>query len=354
MSKKALQVLLGSQIVGYHPILAKISGGAAEGVLLSQFLYWEQRMVNARGADWDGWFWKVANELYEETGMTRVEFQTARANLIKRGFIEYEARGVPMRAHYRINMDSIAAALESANEFAKRHAHKFLGKGQALQPEANADQPPDVKAQFVQNGHVHNGHVENEQASLSIMDKLECPKSANQNVQNRQTIHKNTSIDFQKNPRNIAAPSAAAQNPSPSNAESPLPPNIFNLYENLGLLINPTIAEMLKEAETSYPPDWIAEAFKRAAAQNKRNWRYIEAILKNWHAAGAMDDPNKTKAEPVSSSASPPVVIQQTRDGKKNIPRAGGGFDMSPEAQAARLVEWKKARLAGGMDTRGL
>lgn len=72
-------------------------------------------------------------------------------------------------------------------------------------------------------------------------------------------------------------------------------PNIFKLYENLGLALNPTIAEQLTEAEKEYPPDWIAEAFKRAAAANVRRWNYIEGILRRWKAAGSMDYPERAE-----------------------------------------------------------
>ena len=63
-------------------------------------------------------------------------------------------------------------------------------------------------------------------------------------------------------------------------------PNIFVLYEqNIGLL-QPMIAEELREAEQQYPPDWIVEAFHEAVALNKRNWRYVLRILERWRAEG--------------------------------------------------------------------
>ena len=63
-------------------------------------------------------------------------------------------------------------------------------------------------------------------------------------------------------------------------------PNIFALYEeNIGI-IGPMMAEALKEAETTYPAAWIEEAFREAVTRNKRNWRYIEAILTAWDKEG--------------------------------------------------------------------
>ena len=63
-------------------------------------------------------------------------------------------------------------------------------------------------------------------------------------------------------------------------------PNIFALYEsNIGML-SPMIADELKAAEELYPTDWIEDAFREAALQNVRNWRYIARILDNWDVKG--------------------------------------------------------------------
>lgn len=63
-------------------------------------------------------------------------------------------------------------------------------------------------------------------------------------------------------------------------------PNIFTLYEqNVGLLL-PLVAEELREAGEQYPQEWIEEAFRLAAQQNKRKWSYIRAILRRWETEG--------------------------------------------------------------------
>lgn len=63
-------------------------------------------------------------------------------------------------------------------------------------------------------------------------------------------------------------------------------PNIFTLYEqNVGLLL-PLVAEELREAGERYPQEWIEEAFRLAAQQNKRKWSYIRAILRRWETEG--------------------------------------------------------------------
>ncbi len=63
-------------------------------------------------------------------------------------------------------------------------------------------------------------------------------------------------------------------------------PNIFVLYEqNIGLL-TPMIASQLEDAADHYPADWIEAAFSEAVQRNKRNWKYISAILRNWETEG--------------------------------------------------------------------
>ena len=66
-------------------------------------------------------------------------------------------------------------------------------------------------------------------------------------------------------------------------------PDIFTLYEqNIGML-TPMIADELREADRIYPADWIHDAIKEAVALNKRNWRYISAILERWTSEGRKD-----------------------------------------------------------------
>jgi DNA replication protein len=63
-------------------------------------------------------------------------------------------------------------------------------------------------------------------------------------------------------------------------------PNIFRLYEeNIGPL-TPLLAEMLHEAEETYPEHWIEDACRIAVENNKRSWKYIEAILRRWQEGG--------------------------------------------------------------------
>jgi DNA replication protein len=68
---------------------------------------------------------------------------------------------------------------------------------------------------------------------------------------------------------------------------------IFALYEALVGTISPLIAEELAEAERLYPAEWLEAAFREAAAQNARSWRYVSRILERW----AIEGPDHAKTE---------------------------------------------------------
>ena len=74
-------------------------------------------------------------------------------------------------------------------------------------------------------------------------------------------------------------------------------PNIFVLYEeNIGAL-TPLLSEELMEAEGTYPAVWIEDAFREAAAMNKRSWRYVQAILERWASEGKDDEASRRSDE---------------------------------------------------------
>jgi DnaD/phage-associated family protein len=56
-------------------------------------------------------------------------------------------------------------------------------------------------------------------------------------------------------------------------------PNIFALYEQTIGLLSPLLADELRDAEQSYPAEWIQDAFREAARQNVRSWAYVRKIL---------------------------------------------------------------------------
>ena len=100
-----------------------------------------------------------------------------------------------------------------------------------------------------------------------------------------------TALFFLNSARGRAAAEAYAKGkwkPETNASATPLPerPNVFKLYEeNIGPL-TPLIADALKDAESTYKPEWVAEALEIAVKNNKRNWKYVEAILRRWKEDG--------------------------------------------------------------------
>jgi DnaD/phage-associated family protein len=87
---------------------------------------------------------------------------------------------------------------------------------------------------------------------------------------------------------------------NPEIAGSDIPferPNIFRLYEeNIGPL-TPLIADALKDAEETYSAEWVADTIDLAVKNNKRSWRYCEAILKRWKEEGRGEKQDRRDAE---------------------------------------------------------
>ena len=115
------------------------------------------------------------------------------------------------------------------------------------------------------------------------------------------TVKKDAAVYFLLNsPRGRAAVEAIENgkwNPKLSSAPPMERPNVFKLYEeNIGAL-TPLIADTLKDAEETYQAAWIAEAIELAVKNNKRSWKYCEAILKRWKEEGRAEKQDRRNAE---------------------------------------------------------
>ncbi len=63
-------------------------------------------------------------------------------------------------------------------------------------------------------------------------------------------------------------------------------PTLFAIYEeNIGVL-TPMLAEAIKEAQATYPRQWIEDAIRYAVERNARSWRYISKVLEAWQQEG--------------------------------------------------------------------
>ena len=87
-------------------------------------------------------------------------------------------------------------------------------------------------------------------------------------------------------PRGRAALRAMQRGVEPASATKMARPNIFALYEQTVGPLTAILSEDLMDAEKTYPAEWVEEAFHAAASRNKRNWKYIHAILERWRTEG--------------------------------------------------------------------
>lgn len=88
---------------------------------------------------------------------------------------------------------------------------------------------------------------------------------------------------------------------------------IARAYESVIGIINPIIADELREAVDLYPSKWIMDAIKESAVQNKHSWKYISAILARWKAQGnqeAMKRPTEQKKQVITEPAAFEAIRQ--------------------------------------------
>ncbi len=112
------------------------------------------------------------------------------------------------------------------------------------------------------------------------------------------------SLFFLNTPRGRAAVEALRRGDwSPEQVEHPEltldmeRPNIYRLYEeNIGAL-TPLIVDALREAEQTYPLEWLEEAVRIAVQNNVRRWRYVDAILSAWKKEGRHEQNRRDSEE---------------------------------------------------------
>lgn len=96
---------LSDKPIAFHPIFARISGGATAGLLLSQLVFWD-KVSNGQE------FYKTVDKITEETTLTRWEQETAIKDLKFRKFITVELKGIPAKRHFKINKSAIIEAIQ--------------------------------------------------------------------------------------------------------------------------------------------------------------------------------------------------------------------------------------------------
>ena len=89
-------------------------------------------------------------------------------------------------------------------------------------------------------------------------------------------------------------------------------PEIFTIYEHEIGALTPMIADELIDASGEYSDDWVADALRESARQNKRSWAYARAILKRRKADGGRvnREPPKPKTRTLIDPYGNPVEVE--------------------------------------------
>lgn len=99
---------------------------------------------------------------------------------------------------------------------------------------------------------------------------------------------------------------------------------VFRAYSSEIGMLTPMIADSINEwIKDGFPVKWMCDAIHEAALQNKRNWKYCEAIIKRWDAQGSQEAMTKPQGKP--NTYKPRDLIQE---------RYGGIMEWLKEAEA--------------------
>lgn len=133
--QKTLMDFIGCRPVAYWPALARRVGGVKAAVMLSQLLYWNgDKTVQERG-----WILKSVEDLETETGLNKLEQQTARRILQNSGILVCKLHGVPRIWHYQVDTDRLSDILVGTVS----HPMGKPSNGKATQ--RSAEKPPNVE-----------------------------------------------------------------------------------------------------------------------------------------------------------------------------------------------------------------
>lgn len=108
------------QTVTFHRAFVDIGGSINAALLLSNAIYWTNRLPPER----DGWFYKTRVDWEKETGLTRREQDKARQQLIENGLLEVRRSKVSedecvTALWFRVNLDALQARLTGDDQRAE-------------------------------------------------------------------------------------------------------------------------------------------------------------------------------------------------------------------------------------------
>jgi len=136
VAKKLTNYLVDlGRVVAYYPNLKKVTGSTTATILLCQLLYWSDKTK-------DGWIWKTAEEIEEETGLTLYEQQTAKRRLVKLGLIKKEFKRLHHTSRYKVNTEKLNKLWEDATG---KPTHEIVEETKEAEPELEPEPEPEPK-----------------------------------------------------------------------------------------------------------------------------------------------------------------------------------------------------------------
>lgn len=144
MNLKNLLLNLHERPIAYYPIYRKISGSTTAGILISQILFWWQRMDGRE-------FYKTDQDIMKETLLTAKELKTAKRKIKELDFISISVKGVPATTYYDVDADRLSAILSqtSLSERDKldgpKGTSKQVRKGQTLYTQENTQENTTIE-----------------------------------------------------------------------------------------------------------------------------------------------------------------------------------------------------------------
>ncbi|MEW4338471.1 hypothetical protein [Chromobacterium vaccinii] len=117
--------------IAFHRAFKALTRDTNASLLLSQLLYWHNRVEEDRFGD--RWFYKTQIELEDETGLSRAEQETARAKLRELGVLSEVRKGVPARLFFRVDCDRLTDLCEALPQTRVRQSGRQVCGNQAIQ-----------------------------------------------------------------------------------------------------------------------------------------------------------------------------------------------------------------------------
>lgn len=123
------------------------------------------------------------------------------------------------------------------------------------------------------------------------------PEEPTKNNPSRKTTRPVSSLGYPSSPSERNARPSIKELKSIKEEEEEKLSRIVRAYESEIGIITAFIADELKAESACTLEAWIVDAIHEAAVQNKRNWKYVKAILKRWHEQGNQEPAKKQQYE---------------------------------------------------------